>query len=306
MPVLKWFAFAALVFSTGIATAQKTPPFRVVGYLPEYRLPDYEAARAAPLTDLIFFSVLPAADGAFESPVLDKPATVQLLNAVRKQGVRVHLCVGGWDRSQKFPEVAATEESRRTFAKGALDYCRTHDFAGIDLDWEHPTDEAQQEHYGLLLEELARVFHAEQKEVSLAMAGWQHLSARAFAAVDGVNLMSYDGPERHATFDQAVREVAGLRKENVPAAKIRLGLPFYGRGITNRDQVSTYAQIVQMHRLKANVNEIDGLFFNGPDLIKQKVAWAQKQKLGGVMVWEIGQDAAGDKSLLKVIRKSVR
>ncbi len=35
---------------------------------------------------------------------------------------------------------------------------------------------------------------------------------------------------------------------------------------------------------------------------RRKTEFALKSKLGGVMVWELGQDAAGDQSLLKVIR----
>ncbi len=299
-------SLALLAAFFNAAFAAEKPALRVVGYLPEYRLAEFSPDAARGLTDLIFFSVLPEPDGKFSAPILDEPATRKLLDGVRKQKIRIHLCIGGWDRSQKFAEIAGTAESRKSFAAGAIAFCRTREFAGIDLDWEHPADESQQQNYGLLLEELARVFHADKREVSLAMAGWQQLADNAFRAVDAVNLMSYDGPQRHSTFEQAVEEVGSLRKRKVPAAKIRLGLPFYGRGIEERDKVLTYAQIVQQHAPKPNVNEMDGLYFNGPDLIRKKLDWARQQKLGGVMIWEIGQDAPGDVSLLKLIGKLAR
>ena len=303
--------FAILLISVSVSLLSADvfavePEFRIVGYLPEYRVADLDREAIRSLTDLIFFSVFPEAAGKFGSQVLDDPATQKLLKEVREQKIRLHLCVGGWDRSKGFPELAETADSRQQFAAGALAFCREHEFAGIDLDWEHPADEAQQTNYGLLLQELARVFHAEQKEVSLAMAGWQQLSDKAFESVDGVNLMSYDGPGRHATFEQAVQEIESLRKRKVPAAKIRLGVPFYGRGIQDRDKVLTYSQILQQHRPKPAVNEVADLFYNGPELIRKKTKWARGQKLGGIMIWEIGQDARGKESLLGVIRQSSR
>jgi len=54
-----------------------------------------------------------------------------------------------------------------------------------------------------------------------------------------------------------------------------------------------------------HVNEIDNLFFNGPELIRRKTEFALEAGLGGVMFWELGQDASGTESLLGVIRSTV-
>ena len=50
---------------------------------------------------------------------------------------------------------------------------------------------------------------------------------------------------------------------------------------------------------------MDGLYFNGPDLVAKKTRYALEQKLRGVMFWELGQDADGADSLLSVIREEV-
>jgi chitinase len=49
----------------------------------------------------------------------------------------------------------------------------------------------------------------------------------------------------------------------------------------------------------------DDLFFNGIQLIRQKTEYALEAGLGGVMFWELGQDAMGDDSLLRVIQEVV-
>jgi GH18 family chitinase len=132
----------------------------------------------------------------------------------------------------------------------------------------------------------------------------------AIDAVDAFHLMSYDGEGPHSTFEMAKSDVQRLIDQGVPQAKIRLGLPFYGRGVTNRNEVKTYAEIVAaqsrpLNLEKLNSNDFNGISFNGPAMIRSKTEWARNQKLNGVMIWEIGQDATGDDSLLKVILKTL-
>ena len=53
-----------------------------------------------------------------------------------------------------------------------------------------------------------------------------------------------------------------------------------------------------------DVDEVDGIYFNGIKTIERKTQFAIKKGLGGVMIWEIGQDASGDSSLLKAIQSA--
>lgn len=276
--------------------------FRVVGYLPDYRVLAIDPAVGRHLTDLVFFSVKPTPTGQFDSKVLNDTRTTGLLKRFRDEhGVKIHLCVGGWDRSQGFAEIAATVESRRLFAKGLLAFCQLHQFDGADLDWEHPKDARESKNYGALLSEIARAFKPHKLRLTAAMAAWQTLTAEGIAAVDAIHLMSYDNPGRHSTFEASQADVAKFRKLGVPAGSLCLGLPFYGRGITAGDRVKTYSEIVALKPLAPEIDEADGLFFNGPATIRKKVQFAIDQKLSGVMVWEIGQDAKGEASLLRVI-----
>lgn len=280
--------------------ARQTSSFQIVGYLPDYRVAKLETAVCRHLTDVVFFSVTPEPTGKFESPVLTAPKSVELLKKLRDNHVRVHLCVGGWDRSKGFAEIAATQESRRAFASGLTAYCLEHYFAGADIDWEHPENATQSTDYGLLLSEISRQFHRHNLTLTAAIAGWQSLTTEGIAALDGINLMSYDADGKHSTLEQAEADVQKLLKTGVPPQKIRLGVPFYGRGIKQRDLTKTYAEIAATPG-SADTDELDGIYFNGPATIRAKTRFAIDQKLGGIMVWEIGQDAPGNASLLRVV-----
>ncbi|CAE1325565.1 E3.2.1.14 [Acanthosepion pharaonis] len=51
------------------------------------------------------------------------------------------LAVGGWSMaSQPFTAMVRSKESRRDFIIHAIRYLRTHNFDGLDLDWEYPAN----------------------------------------------------------------------------------------------------------------------------------------------------------------------
>jgi chitinase len=118
--------------------------------------------------------------------------------------------------------------------------------------------------------------------------------------------MAYDLPERHATVADAETALNRWLKQGVPAEKLCLGLPLYGRGITQRDRTLAYSDMLAKADFRPEADEWDGLYFNGPSTLVQKVALAKKLKLAGVFAWEIGQDAAGEKSLLKAIKAAAK
>ncbi len=300
---------SALLCSPADAQNRPSKPdasFRVVGYLPDYRVEAIDLAIGRYLTDLVYFSVKPEPQGHIESKVLDDPKTRRLLKQVRDaHGVKIHLCVGGWDRSQGFAGIASTPMSRRLFATGLTKFCRDRGFDGADIDWEHPKDDVEAKNYGALLAEIARAFKPHRLRLTAATAAWQTLTPEGLAAIDSLHLMSYDAPQRHSTFEAAQSDIEKFLKLGVPASKLCLGLPFYGRGIADGNQVKTYAEILAAGTLPPDSDEVAGLYFNGPSTIQKKARLAVNQKLSGVMIWEIGQDGKGDASLLKLISETV-
>lgn len=282
------------------------PAVRLIGYLPDYRATAFDAKAAAPLTDLLVFSAEPTANGQLDRSRLKNVPWEKLRTFKTQNGTRLLLCVGGWERSTHFATVVQDDGKRATFIKAAVQVCTDERLDGLDLDWEHPKNVAEQKGYAQLLAELRTAFQPKKWTLSVTMAAWQQLPKEAFAAVDYVNLMAYDHDGQHATYANAERDVQTMLKAGVPAGKLTLGVPFYGRHITQRERTLTYRDILAKHRPTPDTDEIDGVYFNGPTTLRKKVELVRSQKLAGVMVWELGQDAPGDASLLGVLSDALR
>lgn len=286
------------------ADTRAAPPFRIAGYLPDYRFADFDIESARRLTDLILFSVELTEEGTLDSSRLRDCPWPKLLAFKTRHRVRLLVTIGGWERSANFPTVVASREKRRACVETITRYALEHRLDGIDLDWEHPRDAAEERLFGTLLQELRTAFEPHGLMLTVTLAGWQKLPAEGIGAVDGVQVMAYDHPGRHSTLENSRRDVRTLLQAGVPAEKITLGVPFYGRHVATGDAM-TYREIVSKHDPAPNVDLIDDVYFNGPGTIRKKLAHAAEIGLGGVMIWELGQDAIQDRSLLKVIRETV-
>ncbi len=177
---------------TGAQTSVSRPAFRVVGYLPDYRAAAFDLAAASSLTDLIVFSAQPTAMGKLDLTRLKKVPWARLRRFKTHQRVRLILCVGGWERSTNFASIVGAPDRRKEFVTSAIRVCLDERLDGIDLDWEHPKNAAEQEGYGILLAELHAGFQPHGLELSVTIAAWQKLPGKAFSAVDWVHVMAYD------------------------------------------------------------------------------------------------------------------
>jgi GH18 family chitinase len=280
------------------------PRFHIVGYVPEYRVADLDPQIGQFVTDLIYFSARPEATGDLQMPTGHADDLVKLRKIKQDSGGALLLCVGGWERSAGFVQVAKSDETRRKFAANLVQFCRENHFDGADIDWEHPADDIERDNQGLLLKTIRQAFEPHKLQLTIATAGWQQLTPEAIRSVDRIHLMAYDAEGRHSTLEFAEADLARLEKAGVSASKICLGVPFYGRGIRDRSQVLTYQEIAKRGRLAPDVDELDGMYFNGPRTIERKTKLAISRKLPGVMIWELGQDATGESSLLRVIHRA--
>ena len=87
-----------------------------------------------------------------------------------------------------------------------------------------------------------------------------------------------------------------------------LGVPFYGYGFgaAFRRGGYTYSAILAAYPGRENADQAGNtIWYNGASTIKAKAKYVVDQRLGGVMIWSLNQDAKGNRSLLSAIHETL-
>jgi len=157
---------------------------------------------------------------------------------------------------------------------------------------------------------------AQNKEMSAALASWfgDKVTANALHAFDFVNVMAYDlhnpggnaAPLQSSSLADATAEVEYWITRGLSNDKAVFGVPFYGyrwkAGATKGEAV-VYSELLASYGAAAQNDQITQgdvtVYLNSKATIQAKAQLARQY--GGIMAWELGQDAAGDASLLRAI-----
>ena len=267
-----WQPPAPALAQSGRAEARASQHL-VVGYFAGwsvYRGYTVDQVPAEQLTHLHYaFATIDGGSGAavLSDPVQDgrNLAALQALKQ-RNPDLRLILSIGGWNDSAHFSDVAATAQSRQTFAKSCAQLIRAHNLDGVDLDWEYPVSGGapgtghrpqDQQNFTLLLQairqQLDQLGRQDGRTYSLSIAAAADAGylnkiepVAVSSLVDYVFLMTYDlhGPwdgyadlsaplytpqEASPQYKVSVFDtVQAYLKARVPAQKLVLGLPLYG------------------------------------------------------------------------------
>lgn len=296
--------------------------FRVVGYFPSWKPQAVASIRYDVLSHVIYAFAIPTAEGDLR-PLENGETAASIIRTAHQRGVKVLLAVGGWSYNDTplegtFMQATATADKRSRLASAILDMCDTYGFDGVDMDWEHPrVDGSSSAQYSDLMLTLAAALHDRGKLLTSAVLsgatadGNIYYDAAAHSdavlrAVDWIHVMAYDGGdgERHSPYQLAVRSAAYWHdSRGLPGDKVVLGVPFYAR-----PSWASYADILQSDHDAWRTDHVtyNGMqvWYNGVDTIRAKTRYALEH-LGGVMIWEIAQDAVGEHSLLTAIGKEL-
>jgi len=296
------FLLACIVSVAGLLPTAAAPA--VTGYLPHYRASLIDKLPVEKLTDIIFFSIAPKADGSLDTKNAKPEVLRKLTVRAHAKKVRVHICVGGWGLSGGFAPMTANAKARVAFVQQLTNFVRQHRLHGADIDWEHPKTATEIANYQKLLIELKRAFAPHRLWLSVAAAGWgNHLKRETIPFIDRIHVMAYDQGTPHAPFAGAVKDLRYWEAQGAPKTKLLLGLPFYGRNAQNTAR--TYAELVTQFKPKPDADVAGGFHFNSPATIRRKTIHAVRGGYGGVMIWELGQDAPGKASLLDAVRSAL-
>ncbi|OAQ59046.1 chitinase 1 precursor [Pochonia chlamydosporia 170] len=277
--------------------------------------------------------------------------------------LKVILSIGGWTLSTNFPAAASTETTRATFAKSAVDMMKDWGFDGIDVDWEYPRDETQAQNMVLLLQQIRNTLDDYAKKFApshhfqlsiAAPAGREHYSKLKMAELgrilDYVNLMAYDyagqwgkysghasnlypAPDNpNATPFNTDAAVTAYINGGVPASKIVLGMPTYGRSFEQTEGIGRpfagvgggswengiwdYRSLptagatlryddVAVANYTYNSATKELISYDSPESVRAKVGYIHGRNLGGSMFWEASGDRRDSESLIGTSAKSL-
>ncbi|MBI5294395.1 MAG: glycoside hydrolase family 18 protein [Chloroflexi bacterium] len=288
----------------GICPGTLPDGFIILGYLPEYRTLNPEWGQC--LTDIAYFSAEPRPDGTLDTSRLSDETWRGLRAMKAEYGTRLHLTVGGWERSAGFAPMTSNPNTRALFVQNLLVFAQEHGLDGADFDWEFPENDEEFENYIALLTEVKAVFveHGLTVSVALSADNASTMDLSRFAVVDRVHVMSYDRGNYHATYNASVEDMNTFTINNISPGNLLLGVPFYGRLTSEPYTATSYQELMSLHHPPADVDEVNGIYFNGIDTIGLKTCFAREGGYGGIMIWELGQGTWDETSLLQAIHQA--
>ncbi len=276
--------------------------FKVVGYLPYYRFDISDKINFAKITHLNLAFVNPDTLGNLSIAGRD-PAPVVAMALMKNPDLKIFASLGGGaikEEWQKAYDKYLRPENRSEFVHLLTEYVIVNDIDGLDVDleWQHVN-----EFYSPFVLELRDSLHDRGKVITAALPGihrYADLSQDALDAYDFINLMAYDmtgpwnpdNPGPHSDYQFAVESIDFWKGQGVPGDKLTLGVPFYGWDFTNQNDVKAFAygSIVAEDTLLAYVDQDGQRYYNGIRTIQEKTLLAIEET-GGIMIWELGQDA---------------
>ena len=289
--------------------------FRVVGYFPTWKNFNATDIPYQKMTHVMISFVNPYnASGDLSSDNEAKFASI--VSEAKKYNTKVFFSIGGAADNNNWankPQLMA-EATRGPFIQKLVDYCKKYNFDGIDVDIEG--NNLGNPDYPYFLFDVIEAFHEEGKEVSAALAPNSYTAkvskseAEVFSYLDFLNIMSYDyaGPwsneGQHSPFSRVQQGVDFFTSRGVKKENLVLGVPFYGYDFSKSgaSMYTSYAQIVNNNTDAENKDKVNKIYYNGIPTIEKKTQYAI-DNLDGIMIWELSQDATGEKSLLDAIYK---
>jgi GH18 family chitinase len=306
------------------SNTQPTPGYRVIGYVYENKPVD-----PAKLTHInVAFGLF---NSSYDGTIyVQQPELLRNMVNLKqvKPSLKVLLSIGGWE-ADGFSQAAATTQGREKVASECLRLINEYGLDGVDLDWEYPVNggwgvitasPADKTNFTLLLQAIRNKIGV-NKILSIASGASseyaQNTELSKIANIcDYINIMTYDfGSSRHnanlytsSPYGESISGDAAVRihmNNGVPANKITLGVPFYGRMGANWP---TYDELVNQYINKNGYTRVwdntakaayltqYGSFagtYEDPESIGYKTDYIKQMGLGGGMFWHYHHDSSG-------------
>ena len=316
-------AIAALAGIAGCASihnfvpASPNPAARLVGYVSCYD--GSYASRATTLNFsrmthlLLAFGTANKCDGictASSDMTLsldqDDADVATLVAAAHAAGVKVMISLGGGDWTDDATISQFYNAGMSVPFAAAIDqYVAAHNLDGVDVDIEDPSNMGAP--YGDFIQALAARMHPEGKLLTAAVGSYlgSVIPHAVLAQFDFLNVMVY------SNYADALGELQYFSSvKSIAPEKLVLGVPFFG-STPNWTREESYATILAAYPDAWQRDEVSGGSLDGGiklDYVGESTMTQETQlgaRFGGIMIWELTQDADGPHSLLSVIQKNL-
>ena len=269
----------------------------------------------------------------------------------RNKDLKILVSIGGWTHSKGFSDAVLTEEGRKKLTRSGIDYLLKHNLDGLDFDWEYPALQGDnnpvrpedRENFVLMLKSFREALDSLGKVnqthylTTIASGGFRKYLevnnlAEAQQYLDFINIMAYDfytaGDSKtghHANLfpnGEKGRSASTTVEEHiefgVPADKIVLGIPFYGRmweGVSPESnglfQEGKYRMGLPFHQIYAlsmtskfkrfwdekaqapylySPQDSSWITYEDPESMQKKAQFIREKGLKGGMFWEMSED----------------
>lgn len=264
---------------------------------------------------------------SFDSVRIDNPERLRQMAGLKKScpNLKVMLSVGGWG-SGNFSEMAQDPQLRKSFALSCKKAVDDYGLDGIDIDWEYPTSSEagissspeDTKNFTKLIKDLRQTLGQSLQLTIATVASAQYIDMAAIEPyVDFVNIMAYDMgnppylhnglfPSAHTPSMTASKAVDLHLQARVPASKLVLGMPLYGRG--HREVLNDPNVIIEWDDSAkvpyAVMCDTLALGFENVRSITCKCNYVKEKGLRGAMYWEYS-DETGDHPMARCIKEII-
>ena len=275
----------------------------------------------------------------------------KLVEDAHKAGVKVLLSLGGWGWDKQFAAIVEKPEAEARYVSAVLEAVNAAGYDGIDLDWEYPDNEKEVVGF----ERLTRTFRARldalgaktDRKMLVTMAASSNPGTLKWLGkdflletMDWVNVMTYDyagewlpyaghnAPlESSKKAPGAPRSVALaltylLNERGIPADRLALGIPLYGRGFSVKEPYASTKGVTKTRLPQGNFSNLDKLRaergwkrvwddetktpwllapdgsavfgYDDAESVALKTDWAVAHDLRGVFFWQVAADKMPD------------
>jgi len=287
---------------------------RVIGYLPTYRFATSSQIDYCKLTHLSICFANPDNAGNIVMPAINSVVNDALSG---NPNIKILISFAGGllstQQTNDWSDLIDIPANRPGFIANIVNYVIANNLDGVDIDleWSHVTGG-----YSDFIVELNTALDVHDKMLTVAFPNqtlFSNVNVAALNAFDFINIMSYDAtgpwnpssPGQHSSYANASNGLDFWKNTvGVAGEKLNLGVPFYGYNFESSTTVNavTYAQMVATNINNADLDNVGNAYYNGRPTIEAKVNLANNE-VGGIMIWELGQDSFDQYSLLTTIHE---